>query len=117
MIATSLRAIVETAVDGVILMDDRGKVTLFNRACERIFGYDAAEIVGENVKRLMPEPYRDEHDQYLVNYQQSGQRKIIGIGRRVARSAQVRRGLSAWIFPWARRPPRMRSFTSAFCAT
>ena len=83
MIATALRAIVETAVDGIILIDDRGKVTLFNRACERIFGYDAAEIVGENVKRLMPEPYRVEHDQYLVNYQQSRQRKIIGIGRRV----------------------------------
>jgi two-component system, LuxR family, sensor kinase FixL len=83
MIASSLRAIVETAVDGIILMDARGSVTLFNPACERIFGYTAAEIVGRNVKGLMPEPYRKEHDQYLLNYQQSGQRKIIGIGRRV----------------------------------
>ena len=83
MIASSLRAIVETAADGIILMDARGNVTLFNAASERIFGYAAAEVVGNNVKQLMPEPYREEHDQYLLNYQQSMQRKIIGIGRRV----------------------------------
>ena len=83
MIASSLRAILDTAVDGIILMDARGKVTMFNSACERIFGYAAEEIVGGDVKRLMPNPYHDEHDQYLLNYQHSRERKIIGIGRQV----------------------------------
>ncbi len=83
MIASSLRAILDTAVDGIILMDARGTVTMFNSACERIFGYAADEIVGGDIKRLMPKPYQDEHDQYLVNYQQSRQPKIIGTGRQV----------------------------------
>lgn len=78
-----LRAVVDTAVDGIILMDGRGMVTLFNPACERIFGYAAADIVGADIKRLMPSPYRDEHDQYLDNYQRTGERRIIGIGREV----------------------------------
>jgi two-component system sensor kinase FixL len=83
MIASSLRAILDTAVDGIILMDARGTVTMFNSACERIFGYVADEIIGGDVKRLMPKPYQDEHDQYLVNYQQSRQPRIIGTGRQV----------------------------------
>jgi PAS domain S-box-containing protein len=78
-----LRAVVDTAVDGIILMDARGTVTMFNPACESIFGYAAEEIIGGDVKRLMPSPYRDEHDQYLENYQRTGERKIIGIGREV----------------------------------
>lgn len=78
-----LRAIVDTAVDGIILMDARGVVTMFNPACERIFGYAADEIVGGDIKQLMPSPYRDEHDQYLENYRRTGERKIIGIGREV----------------------------------
>lgn len=83
MFESRLRAIVDTAVDGIILMDAGGTVTMFNPACERMFGYSAAEIVGGDVKRLMPAPYRDEHDQYLANYRETGQRKIIGIGREV----------------------------------
>jgi two-component system sensor kinase FixL len=78
-----LHAIVDTAVDGIILMDACGTVTMFNPACERIFGYAADEIVGGDIKQLMPSPYRDEHDQYLENYRRTGQRKIIGIGREV----------------------------------
>jgi two-component system sensor kinase FixL len=78
-----LRAIVHTAVDGIILMDGGGRVTMFNRACEQMFGYPAEEIVGGDVKRLMPEPYHDQHDQYLDNYRRTRQRKIIGIGRQV----------------------------------
>lgn len=78
-----LRAVVETAVDGVILIDRRGLVLLFNPACERLFGYRADEVIGQNVKMLMPEPYRDEHDRYIANYLRTGQAKIIGIGREV----------------------------------
>ena len=83
MIESLLHAIVETAVDGIIVMDSRGTITIFNPACERMFGYAAAEIVGGDVKQLMPSPYRDEHDQYLDNFQRTGVQKIIGLGREV----------------------------------
>jgi PAS domain S-box-containing protein len=70
-------------VDGVILINARGEIQKFNPACEKLFGYRAAEVIGENVKVLMPSPYRDEHDEYLSNYLSTGERKIIGIGREV----------------------------------
>jgi PAS domain S-box-containing protein len=79
-----LRAVIETAVDGVILIDAHGLVQMFNPACERLFGYHATEVVGQNVKMLMPAPYRGEHDRYLENFHRTGERKIIGIGREVA---------------------------------
>jgi PAS domain S-box-containing protein len=78
-----LRALVDTAVDGVILIDSQGRVLMFNPACERLFGYSSDEVVGQNVKMLMPRSFRDEHDGYLHNYRTSGVRKIIGIGREV----------------------------------
>ncbi len=78
-----LRALVNTAVDGVILIDSLGGVLMFNPACEGLFGYAAEEVVGQNVKMLMPPSFRNEHDGYLVNYRTSGVRKIIGIGREV----------------------------------
>src|SRR4030095_5378270 len=81
--ATRLRAVVDTAVDGVILIDMQGIVLMFNPSCERLFGYRADEVIGKNVKLLMPPPYRGEHDGYLANYLHTGERKIIGIGREV----------------------------------
>ncbi|MDZ4689716.1 PAS domain S-box protein [Terricaulis sp.] len=77
------RAVVDTAVDGVILIDAAGLVLMFNPACEQLFGYAAFEVVGRNVKMLMPDPHQAGHDTYLSNYQLTGERKIIGIGREV----------------------------------
>ncbi|MDJ0807537.1 MAG: PAS domain S-box protein [Gammaproteobacteria bacterium] len=78
-----LKALIETAVDGVIIIDAQGSVQEFNPACERLFGYVAAEVLGNNVHMLMPAPYRQEHDHYLSRYRETGNRRIIGIGREV----------------------------------
>src|SRR2546421_1866299 len=78
-----LRAILETAVEGIITIDERGIIESLNPAAEKIFGYQAQEVVRKNVKILMPTPYRDEHDGYLGNYLRTGRARIIGIGREV----------------------------------
>jgi two-component system sensor kinase FixL len=78
-----LEAVLNTLVDGVIIIDDAGSMQLFNPACERIFGYTPDEVIGKNVKMLMPQPYHSEHDGYLDNYRTTHDRKIIGIGREV----------------------------------
>jgi len=77
------RAIVETTVDGVITIDERGHIESFNDAAEDIFGYAEDEVTGQNVKVLMPSPYHEEHDGYMRSYRETGRRKIIGIGREV----------------------------------
>ncbi len=77
------QAILDTARDAIICIDRRGEVTLFNRAAEVIFGYTAAEVLGQNVRMLMPSPYEEEHDGYLANYRASGEPKAIGRVREV----------------------------------
>ncbi len=78
-----LKALIETAVDGVIIIDAMGIVQEFNPACEQLFGYTADDVIGNNVRMLMPAPYQEEHDQYLFRYRNTGVRRIIGIGREV----------------------------------
>lgn len=77
------RSIVETTVDAIITINDRGLIRTFNNAAVKLFQYKASEVIGKNVKILMPEPYKSEHDDYIHNYLSTGHRKIIGIGREV----------------------------------
>ena len=77
------RAIVGTAVDAIVVIDGNGAIRSVNNATERLFGYAAAELIGRQLKILMPEPYAGEHDAYLANYLRTGQKKIIGIVREV----------------------------------
>lgn len=78
-----LRAILDTAVDGIITVDERGLIDSFNPAAERLFGCPASEAIGQNIKLFMPSPYREEHDSYIKSYLDTGEKKIIGIGREV----------------------------------
>jgi two-component system sensor kinase FixL len=78
------RSIVESAVDGIIVIDSRGCIEAYNRAAEHLFGYTEAEVIGKNVNVLMPSPYHEEHDQYIAQYLHTGVHKIIGIGREVS---------------------------------
>jgi two-component system sensor kinase FixL len=76
-----LRSILATVPDAMVVIDELGSILTFSAAAEKMFGYSEADVLGKNVKMLMPNPDRDRHDQYLLNYMTTGRRKIIGIGR------------------------------------
>lgn len=81
--ARLLKAIIETAIDGIITIDNRGIIESLNPAALRLFGYTQEEVIGKNISYLMPEPDRTGHDGYISRYQHTGERRIIGKGREV----------------------------------
>lgn len=81
--ARLLEAIIATAIDGIITIDNKGIVETINPAALTLFGYEAHEVIGNNISMLMPEPDRSRHDSYISNYKETGRKKIIGIGREV----------------------------------
>jgi PAS domain S-box-containing protein len=78
-----MQAVLDTVADGIITIDDKGAIQLANPAAKHLFGYEIDEILGRNVKMLMPQPYATEHDQYLTNFATTRKAKVIGIGREV----------------------------------
>jgi len=78
-----IHAILETAVDAIITIDQNGTILSFNRTATNMFGYTQNEVLGKNVKMLMPAPFQEQHDAYLSRYMKTGKARIIGIGREV----------------------------------
>lgn len=76
-------AVIETATDGIVIIDEAGKMELVNPAAAALFGYAVEDLIGRNINMLMPSPHREKHDTYVKNYLTTGIRHIIGIGREV----------------------------------
>lgn len=80
---TRLQAILDSAMDAIITIDQRGRIESFNPAAERMFGYREADVLGKNVSLLMAEPHRSHYDEYLHHHVTTGEKRVIGIGREV----------------------------------
>ena len=89
-----LQAVLDTAVDGIIPIDESGIIQSANPAVGKLFGFAASELIGENVSILMPSGHREQHDEYIARYMATGEGRIIGIGRELQ---AVRR--DGYIFP------------------
>lgn len=81
--STIAQAIMDSALDGIVVADERGIIRSFNLAAQRLFGYSEAEAVGQSIGLLMPEPHRSEHQRYIGRYLETGDKHIIGVGREV----------------------------------
>ena len=73
------RAVFDSAVDGIVVINAQGLIEAFSHSAERMFGYAESEVLGRNVSILMPSPYREEHDRYIAHYLRTGEQKVIGI--------------------------------------
>ena len=82
-VALMMKAIIDTAIDGIITIDNRGIVETINQSAADLFVYKSEEVIGHNIKMLMPEPYHSSHDGYIERYNKSKEPRIIGIGREV----------------------------------
>lgn len=80
---TYLEAVLDNIIDGIIVIDSKGIIESFNKSAEQIFGYEASEAIGKNVKILTPPEHNEKHDEYIENYLKTGEGKIIGVGREV----------------------------------
>ncbi|MEE9118312.1 MAG: diguanylate cyclase, partial [Calditrichia bacterium] len=78
-----LRTILNTAIDSIICIDSHGIIDLCNPGAEQMFGYTVDEMIGQNISMLMPEPYGNEHDEYIARYERTGEKRIIGIGKEI----------------------------------
>ena len=78
-----LKAVIDTAIDGILTIDAKGIIETMNTAAAELFGYHTDEVIGNNIKMLMPDPYKSEHDRYLKRYHDTKEPRIIGIGREV----------------------------------
>src|SRR3954467_12251570 len=113
--AAHLTSILDTVPDAMIVIDERGIIHSFSSAAERLFGFAPAEVIGTNIKRLMPIPYRENHDGYLERYLRTGERRIIGIG---SWSASARTApLFRWSWPWEKCARAISAFSPDSSAT
>ncbi len=80
---TQVRAVLDNALDGIIVIDDKGQIETFNPAAEKIFGLSFKDVIGHNVTTIMPEPHANRHDGYINRYIKTGEARIIGVGREV----------------------------------
>lgn len=78
-----LSSVLDTAVDGILVIDAAANILVYNKACESLFGYTPEEAIGQNIRLIMPSDYARAHDAYVTSYMRTGHRKIIGIGREV----------------------------------
>jgi two-component system, LuxR family, sensor kinase FixL len=83
LLEREFQAVLDAAADAVVLIDHDGRIELFNHASERMFGYREDEVIGQKVNILMPEPHRSQHDDYLRRFRDTGQPRIIGVGREI----------------------------------
>ena len=80
-LSNRLRTVLDSTLDGIITIDHSGIILSFNKAAQTMFGYQADEVIGKNIRLLTPESIRHHHDGYIKNYLDTGEAKIIGIGR------------------------------------
>lgn len=92
-----LRSVLDNTVDGIIVINSRGLILSYNKACEKLFGYSAEEAMGQNVHILMPSYYHTHHDGYINNYLTTGEAKIIGIGREVVGAKKDKTEFPMWL--------------------